>query len=158
MVEEILAKARLLYGVDLSATKIIFTNMGRTNAGEAIQEDGELTLRFNSQVPKERLIAEVIPHEVAHLVCYRRPELGKNHCDGWKSICIALGGIGTRTIEGLDLKPSKTYRKFLYRTDYGNDVVLSTIRHNKLQRGKVVEYFLNKTIRIKASHFLQEID
>jgi SprT protein len=158
MVEEILVKAKELYGVDLSATKIIFVNMGRTSAGEAINEGGELTLRFNSQVPKERLIAEVIPHEIAHLVCYLRPELGKNHCDGWKSICIALGGIGTKTIKGLDLKASKTYKKFLYRTDHGNDVVLSTIRHNKLQRGKVAEYFLNKTIRIKAEHFLQEID
>jgi SprT protein len=158
MIQEVFNKAKELYGVDLDSTQVIFANLGRTSAGQAIRENGKLTLRINSQVPKERLLAEVIPHEVAHLVCYLRPELGKGHCDGWKSVCLALGGIGTRTISGLDLKPARGSRKFLYRTEYGNDAILTTIRHNKLQRGKVKEYLLNKTIRIRASHYLQEID
>ena len=158
MIQELFKKANELYGVDLSATEVVFANMGKTNAGEASREGTALKLRFNSQVPESVLNAEVIPHEIAHLVCFLRPELGKGHDAGWKGVCLSLGGVGTRTITGLDLKPSRVTKKFLYRTDSGKDAVLTSIRHNKLQKGKVFEYILNKQFSIKAEHFLQELE
>lgn len=45
---------------------------------------------------------EIIPHEVAHVICRVNPEelFSKNdHCENWKELCIAMGGTGDVYIE-----------------------------------------------------------
>jgi SprT protein len=159
-IARILARAETLYGVDFSNVTIKIENMGKSSAGQAIMENGELTIRLNQQAVDNypvRMANEVIPHEIAHLVCFKQPQHGKGHDAGWKSVCLSLGGNGQRTVQHLKLKPMRTLREFLYILDSGKEVKLTTIRHNKLMKGKVDKYVLNRVEDIKASHFIQEL-
>lgn len=40
----------------------------------------------------------VIPHEVAHIICFRN-ELDDAHGDAWKEVCVSMGGIDTETLD-----------------------------------------------------------
>jgi SprT-like family. len=44
----------------------------------------------------ERVLDDVIPHELAHIVCMLRPQYGHshNHDAGWQAVCKRLGGSG----------------------------------------------------------------
>lgn len=44
----------------------------------------------------ERVLEDVIPHEIAHIVCAFRPQHGHshNHDAGWQAVCKRLGGSG----------------------------------------------------------------
>jgi len=155
---ELFKKALELYGVDLSSTKVVYANMGKSTAGQAIKSStGVLQLRFNTQVPQSFLDSDTIPHEVAHLVCYQRPELGKGHDAGWVAVCKALGGTGERTFSGLDLRPVRVNKTWLYSASEGSTVVLSTIRHNKLQRDKVLAYVFKIKGKVTKDNFIQGI-
>lgn len=97
--KEIFALAAKLYNVDLSKVHIRFDLKGRA-AGQARQKYGVYSIRFNRHMLTndgwDHLYNETIPHEIAHIVCYMRRELGHNHDAGWRRVCIALGGSGAR--------------------------------------------------------------
>lgn len=44
----------------------------------------------------ERVLDDVIPHELAHIVCGFRPQHGHSHSHdaGWQAVCKRLGGTG----------------------------------------------------------------
>lgn len=44
---------------------------------------------------------EIIPHELAHIICFNNDVMGDNHGDAWKQICTAMGGSGNEFI-GID--------------------------------------------------------
>jgi len=132
-------KAELIYNISLGHVEIKYNiRTNSTIVGQASMSGDSLKLRFQRRALEnhyEYMVKETIPHEVAHLVTYVRPDLGCSHDTGWKAICQALGGEG-RTYH--DLKNVvKTYQ---YVSDTGAIVDLSIIRHNKLQKGKVISY------------------
>lgn len=83
-------------------------------------------------------LAQTVVHEVAHYVCDCLYGLGKTkpHGPEWKSIMKRLGAIPNVTSQ-YDLvdMPSKTYRQFDYQCSCQKHQ-LSSIRHNKILRGK----------------------
>jgi len=96
-------------------------------------------MRFNQEAIKldwEQFSKETIPHEVAHIVCYMRPELGHKHNSGWRRVCIDLGGTGDRC-HTMQLTPGRRRRtkKFMYTATCGTEIELSSVRHNKIRRG-----------------------
>ena len=139
--QEVLARARELYGVTISPT-IAFNLRGRV-AGWAgchfcrmTRQASRFTLRFNQDLIQGPHFAdmrdETVPHEVAHLVCYARPELGRRHNDGWRRVCMALGGNG-KTRHSYDV--SHAAGSIVYVSDRGHEIKLSKIRHAKIQAG-----------------------
>lgn len=57
-------------------------------------------VRLNKSAVEQNLDAvldDVIPHELAHIVCDFRPQHGPGHCrhdEGWQKVCKRLGGTG----------------------------------------------------------------
>ena len=139
-VRETLSKAHSLYGVVLQP-EIDFDLSGRV-AGQASVRlvNGLLTnqrLRFNRDIimsdDYEGLLSGTVPHEVAHLVCFARPELGNNHNPGWKRVCRSLGGTGSRCHNYEVQYAAGTYR---YVASCGTVVSLSKILHRRIQQGQ----------------------
>lgn len=139
--QEVLDLAHRLYGVRITPT-IAFNLRGRV-AGWAgcrfcrvTRQANQFTLRFNCDLIQgqhfEDMRDETVPHEVAHLVCYARPELGRKHNDGWRRVCLALGGNG-KTRHSYDV--SHAAGSIVYVSDRGHEIKLSKIRHAKIQAG-----------------------
>ena len=75
----------------------------------------------------------------------------------WQSIARELGD-GSERCHHLPLKPKRRLRRFLYRADCGAEVVLSSVRHNRLQRNRGMEYRLSgRKVRIAGHHFVGEV-
>lgn len=140
-VQATLAKAKALYGVDINPTVRIDIK-GRV-AGWAgckicrITLKRTYTLRLNRELVlgdqhHQDMLDETIPHEVAHLVCYARPELGRNHDSGWRQICIALGGNGD---DRHGYAVEYAHGGFRYRASCGKEVVVSRVIHQRIQAG-----------------------
>lgn len=153
-------------------------NIGRL-AGQCTREG---TVVVNSQLiehPEE--VRATVAHELAHAVvetarrallsCYlpkrRRGSLAglarrrgdwSSHGATWRAVACALGDGGERC-HRLPLKPLRRLRRFLYRADCGAEVLLTTVRHNRLQRNRRLEYrWTDRDIRISGRHFVREIE
>jgi hypothetical protein len=80
------------------------------------------------------------------------------HGSIWQSVARELGDGGERC-HRLPLQPSRRLRRFLYRADCGAEVVLTSVRHNRLQRNRGMEYRLNRgNVRIGGRHFVGEVE
>lgn len=139
-IKECIAKADELYGVKLNP-QIRFDLKGRA-AGMAGMRGFQLFLRFNRDMMGREAFTHVlnntVPHEVAHLVCFVNPNLGKGHDAGWERVCIALGGTGvTRHSEEVVYGTGKTYE---YVTTAGHKVRLSERKHTAVQTGVSLRY------------------
>lgn len=139
--QELLKLAGERYGVDTSMVNIRFDLRGRA-AGQAGYRISMFTkpdyyIRFNVQMIAngsfDHVYNETIPHEIAHIICYMKPALGRKHDTGWKRVCIALGGTGDRCHnEEVVYAKGETYT---YNTTTGHKVNVSQIMHKKIQRG-----------------------
>lgn len=94
-------------------------------------------MRFNTDMMQnsswDHLINDTVPHELAHIVCFFKPELGRNHNPGWRQVCRQLGGSGQRCH-----KEEVTYAKgttYYYTTSTNHTVTLSLQRHRRIQKG-----------------------
>lgn len=144
---ECIATAEKQYRVAFGEVAIYFDITGNRIAGQACYDDTKFWLRFHPDAVEnhfEKMVAETIPHEVAHLVCFANPKLGKSHDAGWASVYHTLSG-GQEASRTHDLEFGKARRKlktFDYMASCGTIVTLTSIRHNKLQRGTVEYYSL----------------
>jgi SprT protein len=138
---EVLARAKELYGVDINPT-ISFNLRGRV-AGWAgcklcrLTATRNYTLRYNRGLIDgnhfDDMMNETVPHEVAHLVCYARPELGRKHDGGWRRVCLALGGNGNTRH---DYDVTYAHGGYTYRATCGTEVTVSKIIHGRIQAGQ----------------------
>lgn len=135
-IQRVLKEAATKYHVGLLNHVSIRYNLRGRCAGQAVREhDGNLILRFNIEAIEkdyDGMFNDTIPHEVAHLVCFIRPELGKNHDKGWKKICEDLGGQSDRCHQ-IDLTPAKKTVRFLYVLEDGTEVRLTKKMHSKVR-------------------------
>jgi len=142
---EVLANAKALYGVDIKPT-VSYNLRGRV-AGWAgckfcamTRRAKDFTLRFNCELIQgnhfEDIRDETVAHEVAHLVCFARPELGRKHDMGWRRVCLALGGNGnTRHDYDVVVKG-----RWDYLTDLGHKVSITKRYHDHVQQGGVLNF------------------
>ena len=140
--KEVLALAEQLYGVKIDPA-ISFNLRGRVAgwAGCKLCSTGrQYSLRFNCELIQGKhfddMVNLTVPHEVAHLVCYARPDLGSKHDAGWRRVCLALGGNGQRchnyevAVKG----------RWDYITDRGNKVSVTRRHHTIVQSGGVLRF------------------
>jgi len=141
-VSRVLAQAEKLYGVKISPT-VSFNLRGRV-AGWAgctlcrvTRTASNFRLRFNCELIEGKhfddMVNNTVPHEIAHLVCYARPDLGSKHDAGWQRVCIALGGDGQRC-HTYEVSPKGG--GFTYRATCGTVITVSRQIHNKIQQGQ----------------------
>jgi predicted SprT family Zn-dependent metalloprotease len=143
--EEVMQKARTIYGVNLTDVTIQFNIKGHRVAGQARVRKGRMYLRFHPKAVSDHLqdtLDNTVPHEVAHLVCY---ELGWgfNHGLFWRNADIALGGNGKRCHD-MDLgRPDYATRLakfharrcYVYMDSMGKERRVTVQKHRKIQRG-----------------------
>lgn len=96
----------------------------------------DLELRFNREALEKdwvHMVRETIPHEVAHLVAFAKPQLGaKNHNSQWRSISQALGSKGDRC-HTMQLTPAKRRSRYRYVTESGKEVIAGPKHHKQIQ-------------------------
>ncbi len=142
-VKQVAELANKLYGVDLSKAPVSFNLKGRVAgwAGCKICEGRkQVSFRFNCELIEsdhfEDMMNNTIPHELAHGVCYLRPELGRKHDRGWQAVCLALGGDGKRT-HNYDVVVKGRWD---YLTDLGNKVSVTKRYHAAVQAGLTLRF------------------
>jgi predicted SprT family Zn-dependent metalloprotease len=140
-VSELFELAHQLYGLNLRRTEIRYDLRGR-KAGKArcrFCTDGlmqKYSVHFNRQVIEgdefEDVLKNVTAHEVAHICAFMDPRLGKDHDEGWRRVCLALGGNGE-----MYHSYRVTYNggNYHYTTTTGHEVVISANRHARVQKG-----------------------
>lgn len=122
---------------------IVHTNVKGRSAGNAgwKRRHGETTyfVKFNMeavQLDWDESVNSTIPHEVAHIICYLRPELGKNHDAGFRRVATALGDIHKgATTHSMSLTRGRAKVEYQYDV-HGHTVMLGPKRHSKLQNNK----------------------
>lgn len=145
---EVVAKAKELYGIDMSGVPISFNLRGlcagRTSAkriGSPVMSS--YLVKFNADMlmreASEHVINDTVPHEYAHILSFIDPiRFGRGHDYVWSKTCQALGGGGaTRHQEEVVYGTGTTYE---YTTSHGNKVRLSDKKHAQVQRGAVLRY------------------
>lgn len=155
-----LKRASAEFNIDLSPANVTIENNIRGNvAGQAWDKRrGKYRLRFNLEAIEkhnEEMTKDTIPHEVAHLVCYARPELGNGHDAGWKRVCRRLGGDDSRTHDML-LTPVRV--KEIHRFEYnvcGHPILCGPRQHRAIQDG-TKQYFAQHPTkgRIQVLHWM----
>ncbi len=158
-VAECVAKIEAKYGVKLPHFDVLFNLRGKS-AGIAARRGLKYYVRLNYQHMQmggktwEHLLNDTVPHEVAHIACFAFPQLGNNHNDGWKRVCLAAGGNGKARYSA-DQAPEavlKTY-PFTYVSTTGHFIPVSRVIHGKIQRGTGYTYRggkgrIDKTCRV----------
>ncbi len=158
---EVSARAKELFGVDLSKVGIRFDLKGRV-AGYACARgflgDRSYHMRFNydmlmrgdAEVLRD-MLEDTVPHEIAHIVCFMKPQLGRNHDAGWASVARALGSTGNRTHD-MDVVYGKGYT-YEYTTCRGVTVRVGDRHHATVQRGQTLRFKQNKGTISKSSAY-----
>ena len=135
--KEVFAKAKTLYPhLNFDRVGIRFDLKGRA-AGMACRRANSMYMRFNADMMTreafDSLINGTVEHEIAHIVCFMDPRLGRNHDHGWARVCRNLGGDGSRLHnEVVVYGKGVTYE---YTTDRGHKVRVSQQVHTRIQRG-----------------------
>lgn len=166
-IKNVCHKANDLFDVDLSSIEIEFRNSGRSAGIASCRRAGgrviDLKITLNSQLVNDwgapKLIGGTIPHEIAHLVCYLRPELGRDHDRGWKRVCIALGGSGARC-HTTPLKKARRTRKAIYNIN-GEPTDIGLTVHRRVQAGAVYVLscrFTGRKTRIRCEDYTGRIE
>lgn len=135
-VNELIGQANEQFGIELPPIDVRFDLRGRA-AGMAGRKGNVYFMRFNRDMLTnsgwDHLINDTVPHELAHIVCFFKPSLGRNHDAGWKSVCRRLGGTGERChSEEVVYAKGRTYR---YKTTQGHVISVSERIHKKIQLG-----------------------
>lgn len=140
-VHSLFEQAYQLYGLNLRQTEIRFDLRGMKAGKARCWFCANALLRkysvhFNPQVIHgehfDDVLKNVTAHEVAHIVCFMNPSLGRDHDEGWKKVCVALGGDGSIYHS---YKTTYAGGNYHYTTTTGHEVVISAHRHSKVQKG-----------------------
>lgn len=139
--KQLLAQAQQMYGVNLEHVGIRFDLRGRA-AGQACRRGNQYYIRYNRDMLTreafDHVYNDTVPHEIAHIVCFMKPELGNGHNTGWRRVCRALGGSGdTYHQEEVVYGKGHTYE---YTTDRGHKVRMGDRHHAIVQRGQTLTY------------------
>jgi predicted SprT family Zn-dependent metalloprotease len=147
--QQILDQANKLYGVQIMPT-VSFNLKGRVAGWAGCKRcrvtgtARDFTLRFNRELISSKhfddILNETVAHEIAHLVCFSRPDLGRNHDAGWRRVCLALGGNG-KTRHDYDVVVRGRWN---YITNLGHQVSVTPRHHRMVQDGVTLRFKRNK--------------
>ncbi|MBF7072585.1 SprT family zinc-dependent metalloprotease [Glaciecola sp. MH2013] len=79
--------------------------------------------------------SDVIPHEVAHIVCYQYFGKVKPHGNEWKMVMTQVFNLKALVTHSLNVD-NVGLKHFDYRCACDTKIKLSSIRHNRIQQGK----------------------
>ena len=161
LVEHYYKVAEDFFSVEFDRAPITFSTRMTHTAGYAIWKSTNdkihsTELRFSKPILElnpDSFLADTPGHEVAHLIaghvygCTR----ARGHKGPWKRV-MELFGLEPEVTHNMEI-PKVKVREFLY----AGDKVLTIIRHNKLQRGKVSWYQWKDGTKITKGDFITEL-
>lgn len=115
-------------------------------------------MKFNCEalsINPDYILNTTVPHEIAHIICFLRPELGAKHDAGWKSVCASIGGTPSRLSKVFtrdDLTPLRKIQYFQYNV-HGQIIQVGPKHHKKIQNG-CTTILTNKGKRPVLAHML----
>ena len=122
-------------GVLFRFPRIAFRLRGRA-AGEACGESW--TTNYNLQLLDrygEEFVAEIVPHEVAHLVVAAiHPTRVKPHGPEWRQV-MQVFGVRARVTHGFETTPARRVGRVPYRCGCDRSHLLTIRAHRKIRRG-----------------------
>ena len=131
------------FNLKLSDVPVVLTNANRAAGSLRSQENkGMDNLRFNLEFNTKVMdmdweeMEDTIPHEIAHLVDKVVHGKSSNHGPRWQRIAKRLGSTAKRT-HSVKIAASRRQRRFCYVATCGTEIELTTVMHNKVQRGSV---------------------
>jgi SprT protein len=77
---------------------------------------------------------QVIPHEVAHIICYQQFGRVKPHGVEWQSLMRSLFQLDAHVTHKFDVS-NIGMQDFAYQCECNDLILLSVVRHNKVKRG-----------------------
>ena len=160
--QELKARAEERFNVDLGEVYLVSKLKGISTLGMAHSNEKGMYIDINVGLVAHYLndcVELVLPHELAHIIQYARGHSGGHGAD-WKEYCALLGGDSQRVSKKSYplLKPAKKMRQWKYACTLGETHVLSTVRHNKLQKNKITCYNVRGGGSIYATGFIGEIN
>lgn len=145
--DEVCALSLSKFGVSLADVGVRFDLKGRC-AGMACRRGTTYFVRFNADMLTREafnhVINNTVPHEAAHIVCFKNPSLGKNHDHGWNRVCRGLGGSGAGT-HTQDVVFGKGYT-YEYTTTNGHKVRIGDKHHAAVRAGRPLTFRNGKGI------------
>lgn len=138
-VKEIIAIAQEKFDVDLSNLEVKFNITSDRTLGQAQRRGGRYIMRFHPKAMEfdiDEYVNSVVPHELAHIVCFMKPSLGRNHDSGFKRVATMLGDIrkGAVTTNAFQGMETKAKERHVYR-HAGRDIIVGPGQHQKVQVG-----------------------
>lgn len=145
-VDQSLAVATQYFHKEFSCEQVSFDLKGRA-AGQLVRSKSRCfggrteRLRFNSYLLEaygDEFIDQVVPHECAHLVAYRvYGSQIKPHGAQWRYVMSEVFGLEPSVTHSFEVQVARRLKRFDYRCEcHGKLHQLSSIRHNKVIRGK----------------------
>ena len=138
---EVCALSLSKFGVSLADVNVRFDLKGRS-AGQAQRRGTTYNVRFNADMLTreafDHVLNNTVPHEAAHIVCFKNPSLGNNHDHGWVRVCRGLGGSAARThTEDVIYGKGYTYE---YTTTAGHKVRIGDKHHAAVRAGRPLTF------------------
>ena len=119
------------------------------------------TVMLNRDAIKQNptdMLEDTVPHEIAHIVCMVCPQYGHGHNQGWQEVCKRLGGSGKHRYAygDYDMRIRKR-RRYVYNVPGRGRVMLSDVRHNRLQQGGFCYKEASTGVRILKEYFTGDV-
>lgn len=141
-VEEVRAKFTAQYGSQYLRNipfPVVKYDLGGSMAGQAIDID---TVRLNPVLLLEnrnQMIHQTLPHEICHLIQHYYAPRSSAHGIEWQRLMRAIG-LNPHRCHDMDTTNAvqmtgRKKRKFQYKCSCSDDIVVSSVRHNRMSRG-----------------------
>jgi SprT protein len=130
-----LARAVARWPRAAGALDVSFALRGRA-AGDACSRTGRI--RYNAELLErygERFLAEIVPHEVAHVVVGRIvPGRPRPHGPEWKAV-MRFFGVAARSCHAFETRPARRVGRVPYRCACAEPHLLTPRAHRRIRRG-----------------------
>ena len=126
------------FGINLSDLKVSYNLKGqRAGIVNPVKKEIRLNIELCNNFP-EKMINEVLVHEIAHYINFCLNPSAKPHGNEWKCIAKALGLDNPKTTHDMPTTKARKVRGYKYKCRCST-YTLSSIRHNRIKR-KEAEY------------------
>lgn len=135
IVNQNMEQAKSYFSTDFELPSISLNQRGKIAGSAYLQKN---IIKLNRMLFTQNIDAfkqQVIPHEVAHLVCYKQFGKVKPHGDEWQSVMRKVFDLQPEVRHKFDVT-NVGMREFPYHCECSELIMLSAIRHNKVARGK----------------------
>lgn len=137
-----LSIANQYFNVSYDEPEILYRQKGSV-AGSALLTSWQIQLNLNMLLENsEQFIAEVIPHELAHLIVYKNFGRVKPHGNEWQALMEHVFKLDAKRTHNFNLPKQTQNNRHRYRCQC-QEHLLTHIRHNKIQRKQTQYYCKN---------------